>query len=260
MKIIKAKYEIVKPNIEDKEVVREIYRDLERIGRVCYLSENQITDQSSEAFIKRLILNQHTAMLEHDHMTVIFTVDRGISHELVRHRIASFAQESTRYCNYSKGKFGSEITVIEPVFFQDISEQTKATVREVMDGEPIGRSEMFEEGITSNIQQYANWYNACRKAEKNYFRMLENGATPEQARDVLPTSLKTNIVITTNFREWRHIFDLRAAGITGKPHPQMKEVMVPLLMECASKMPVLFGDIAELCEEEKKDGSREQTN
>lgn len=251
MNIVKAGYEIIKPDIHDEQAVKDIYRTLERIGRVCYKSENQITDETSEKFIQRLIANRHEAMLEHGVMTVIFTVDRGVSHELVRHRMASFAQESTRYCNYSKDKFGNEITVIEPVFFQDISEQTKATVREVMDGEPIGRSEMFEEGITSNIQQYANWYSACRKAEKNYFRMLENGATPEQARDVLPTSLKTNIVITTNFREWRHIFDLRAAGITGKPHPQMKEIMVPLLMECASKMPALFGDIAEICEEDK---------
>lgn len=248
MKITKAGYEIVKPNIRDGQTVKDIFRTLERIGRVCYKSENQITDESSEKFVQRLITNQHTAMLEHDSMTVIFTVDRGISHELVRHRMASFAQESTRYCNYSKDKFGNEITVIEPIWFSGISEKAKAIVRDVMDGDPIGRSEMFEEEISDIVQQYANWYSACRTAEKNYFRMLKNGAKPEEARDILPTSLKTEIVVTTNFREWRHIFDLRAAGITGKPHPQMKEVMVPLLMECAENMPALFGDIAELCE------------
>lgn len=541
MNIVKAGYEIVKPNIHDEMTVKDIYRTLERIGRVCYKSESQITDESGERFIRRLIANQHTAMLEHDVMTVIFTVDRGISHELVRHRIASFAQESTRYCvagdtklsfknphlhmtigslyknvqnssngswkrmhirqydenskllkpskiknvffigekpcieiktklgysikctydhelltpkgyikagelnvdddiyvngttelytnrdwlymqnitlnktfvkiaeefgfnantlkkwarklkipkkgtgyfhlgrtpwnkgiqderqvnalkqyhhcgrrndkilkydtkryfkykkenceicgcvtdlevhhidknhenndpenlmtlceschqlvhsqnlqtiyadriisitdvgpqevydiemdseshnyiangfvahncNYSKDKFGNEITVVEPCFFDDISEEVKQTVRKVMDGDPITKSELFEDDISANVQKYANWYNACGKAEKNYFRMLKNGATPEEARDVLPTSVKTEIVMTANFREWRHIFDLRAAGITGKPHPQMKEVMMPLLKECAEAMPALFGDIAELCEESK---------
>jgi len=249
MNIVKAGYEIVKPNIHDEMTVKDIYRTLERIGRVCYKSESQITDESSERFIRRLIANQHTAMLEHDVMTVIFTVDRGISHELVRHRLASFAQESSRFCNYSKDKFGNEITVIEPCFFDDISEEVKQTIRQVMDGDPITKSELFEDDISANVQKYANWYNACGKAEKNYFRMLKNGATPEEARDVLPTSVKTEIVVTANFREWRHIFDLRAAGITGKPHPQMKEVMVPLLKECAEAMPALFGDIAELCEE-----------
>lgn len=249
MRIVKASYQIMSPDISHPYIVQDIYSHLEAVGRVCYKGKYQITDGGSEEFIKRLIANQHTAMLEHAGMTVVFTVDRGISHELVRHRIASFAQESTRYCNYSKDKFGNEITVVEPVFFKDISEDAKQTVREVMDGEPVGRSEMFEDGISDVIQQYANWYSSCRKAEKNYFRMLKNGATSEQARDILPTSLKTEIVVTANFREWRHIFDLRAAGITGKPHPQMREVMVPLLKECAEKMPVLFADIAEICEE-----------
>jgi len=258
MKIIKAGYSIIDPDFTEQDCKGRIFRLLERAGRVCYKSENQITDETAEEFIRRLIRNHHDAMLEHAKMSVIFTVDRGISHELVRHRIASFSQESTRYCNYSKDKFGNEITVIEPVFFNGISEDIKSTVRKVMDGDPIGRSEMFENGITRIIQQYANWYSACRKAEKNYFRMLGNGATPQEARDVLPTSLKTDIVMTANFREWRHVFLLRAAGITGKPHPQMTEVMVPLLKECAEKLPALFDDISVLCKEENAYAEQER--
>lgn len=152
--------------------------------------------------------------LVHYDLSVKFTVDRGVSHELVRHRIASFAQESTRYCNY--GHEG-EITVIEPYYFKDCREK-----------EPW---------------KYHSWVEACEKAEERYLALLEYGASPQEARAVLPNSLKTEIVVTANLREWRNIFKLRAVGVTGKPHPQMLEVMVPLLEEVKKQIPVVFDDL-----------------
>ena len=146
--------------------------------------------------------------LIHQDLTVKFTVDRGVTHELVRHRDCSFAQESTRYCNYSKGKFGNEITVIEPCFFDPDAEGT--------------------------ITKYAMWQTACEDAEQTYCDLLKAGATPQQARDVLPTSTKAEIIMTANICEWIHILELRALGVTGKPHPQMEEVMIPLAKELVS--------------------------
>lgn len=149
----------------------------------------------------------------HQDITVIFTVDRGVTHELVRMRDCSFAQESTRYCNYANDKFGEEITVIRPCF--------------------------WEEG-TDN---YGTWYHACFNAEQDYFTLLSNGAVPQQARDVLPTSVKADIVMTANVGEWRHILKLRAADYTGPAHPQMKEVMVPLLYQLKEEQSEMFDDI-----------------
>lgn len=208
MKVIQPGYEIVDPiNPND------IYRKLERIGRICYQSDENITDESAEKFIQRLIKRGHEAMLEHTGMTVIFTVDRGVSHEIVRHRLASFAQESTRYCNYSKGKFGNEITVIKPFYLDERS------------------------------VEYGEWEKAMKATEKSYLNLLSLDCTPQEARAVLPNSLKTELAVTANMREWRHILKLRAAGTTGAPHPQMAEVMVPLLKELQEKLPAIFGDI-----------------
>lgn len=137
----------------------------------------------------------------HVFRTFKFTTDRGVSHELVRHRVASFAQESTRYCNYSKDKFGNEITVIKPCITREDFENSD--------------KEVF----------YANWDIAMRSAENAYFNMLNSGATPQEARSVLPNSLKTEIVVTANQTEWHHIGDLRYRGTTGKPHPDMLELM-----------------------------------
>ena len=215
MKVINAGYSIIDPDLDDPEQkeVKRIYKKLERIGRICYQSDVLGTDESAENFIRRLINRGHEAMLEHASMTVIFTVDRGVSHEIVRHRLASFAQESTRYCNYSQGKFGNEITVIRPFY------------------------------LNGKEFSYDAWIYAMEEAENQYFNMLNDGCTPQEARAVLPNSLKTDIAVTANMREWRHILKLRAAGTTGKPHPQMLEVMVPLLNELREKMPVLFDDI-----------------
>ena len=139
----------------------------------------------------------------HETISVLFTVDRGVANELVRHREASFAQESTRYVNYSLGKFGNEITVISPCFWYG----------------------------PNSAYPYEEWVEQCVSAEKSYFRLLELGAKPQEARDVLPISTKTDIVVTANLREWKHILNLRACDSTGPAHPQMKEIMVPLLQE-----------------------------
>ena len=215
MKIIKPSYEILTP-ISDGGI-KEL-QHIEKIGRVCYKSEDRITDdgESAKKFVKMLISNGHEAMIEHSSLSVKFVVDRGVSHELVRHRIASFAQESTRYCNYSKDKFGNEITVILPCFFD------------------TGM------GILSNSLVYQEWKLACECAEERYFNLLKMGATPQQARTVLPNSLKTEIIITANYREWRNFFKLRTAEAS---HPQMREVTIPLLKEIKTLIPIIFDDI-----------------
>jgi thymidylate synthase (FAD) len=204
MKIVKAGYEFITP--VDGEV---ILNRIESVARTCYKSESK-SGVNCENFVRNLIKRGHEAMLEHCSFTVKFTVDRGVSHELVRHRVASFAQESTRYCNYAQDKFGHEISVIEPPL-DDSS-------REV-------------------------WRQACEESEKAYFQMIDSGVSPQIARSVLPTCLKTEIVMTANLREWRHFFKLRAEGVTGSPHPQMLEVAVPLLEEVKRKIPVIFDDI-----------------
>lgn len=158
--------------------------------------------------------------LVHLDLTVKFTVDRGISHEIVRHRKASFAQESTRYCNY--GSKGGEITVIEPCYL-------------MVDGVKVS--------VENWSERYGAWVSACEEAEKNYLKMLADGATPQEARAVLPTSLKTEVVMTANVMEWRHFFNLRALGTTGKPHPQIVEVAMPLLHEMQEKFPLQFDDL-----------------
>ena len=214
MKIINAGYEIIRPNMDGLEARNAIYQLIEQAGRTCYKSEDKITPESAAKFVDDTVKRGHEAMLEHASMTVKFIVDRGVSHELVRHRLFSFAQESTRYCNYSKDKFGREITVIRPLWLKD-----------------------------DRSNDYIAWETACENAEESYFSLLDHGWSPQQARAVLPNSLKTEVVITGNMREWRHFFRLRAAGETGAPHPQMSEVAVPLFKEVRAYMPELFGDI-----------------
>lgn len=215
MKIIKAGYEIM-----DELDGAAILRKIEKVARTCYKSEDKITDGSAEKMVKALIKSGHEAMLEHFSFSVKFIVDRGVSHELVRHRLASFAQESTRYCNYGNEK---EITVIEPCYLAG------------------GRGASLV--YTPKSSQYSVWSHACRTAELDYMKLLRNGATPQEARSVLPNSLKTEVVMTANLREWRHFFKLRALGTTGKPHPQMVEVVLPLLEECKKRIPVVFDDL-----------------
>lgn len=205
MKIVNADYEIL--DIVDGE---EVLKKIESIARVCYKSEDKITDTSAYKMVQALIARGHEAMLEHFSFSVKFTVDRGVSHEIVRHRVASFAQESTRYCNYGKS---GDVSFIKPCYLE------------------------------YDTPAFDNWVDDMMRAEKAYLRMLEDGFTPQEARAVLPNSLKTEIVMTANLREWRHFFKLRAVGVTGKPHPQMLEVAVPLLECCKDMIPVVFDDL-----------------
>lgn len=233
MRIVKPSYEIVYFEPE-KDILC-----IERAARLCYKSESAIKDGSAEKIIRFLIEHEHEAMLEHSRLSVIFTVDRGVSHELVRHRLASFAQESTRYCNYSNDKFGNEITVVEPIFFKDIPEERKETIRNLMDGKIDTVPEGFD--IQEIDKRYANWYTDCELAESGYFKQLELGAAPQEARAVLPNSLKTEIMVTANYREWRKIFELRTAM---DAHPEIRSIMISLLSEVQKKAPVIFYDIS----------------
>jgi thymidylate synthase (FAD) len=202
MKIIKASYEIM-DNLNGEEILKKI----ELCGRVCYKSEEKMTDESAKKFVGAIIKNGHESVLEHFSFTVRFIVDRGVSHEIVRHRIASFSQESTRYCNYGNN---DEITVIEPLFW---------------------KKDNFA---------YMAWENSCKQAERAYLDMLFAANSPQEARSVLPNSLKTEIIMTANLREWRHFLRLRTSKAA---HPQMREVTVPLLEELKHKIPVVFDDI-----------------
>lgn len=209
MKIIEPYYKIL-TDISNGGI-KEL-QFIEQAARTCYKSEDKITQdgESAKALIKRLISSGHEAMLEHSSLSVKFVVDRGVSHEIVRHRLFSFAQESTRYCNYSKGKFGSELTFIEPCFWDE----------------------------DSNF--YLMWKLCCMEAEKDYIRFIEDGATPQEARAVLPNSVKTELIVTGNYREWRHFFKLRTDKAA---HPQMREVAIPLLKELRRRIPIVFDDI-----------------
>ena len=221
MNKIKASYEILTPISEGG--TKEL-QHIEKIGRVCYKSEDYITEdgESARKFVAMLIRNGHEAMIEHSFLSVKFTVDRGVSHELVRHRIASFAQESTRYCNYAKDKFGAECAFIdlEPGIMLD-------NKMKKMSGEEIALV-------------MAEWTSAMEDAERHYMRLLELGATPQIARAVLPNSTKTEITVSANYREWRNFFKLR---VPADVHPQMREVTIPLLKELKGMIPVIFDDI-----------------
>ena len=244
MNIIRAHYQIMKPDLDDPKTAKSIYRDIEESGRTCYLSNASMTEETGEKFVRTMVKNGHDAMLEHTSMKVKFIVDRAISHEMVRHRICSFAEQSTRYCNFSKKKFGHEITVIEPCFYDSIPKEEKDLCIRALRNPFDEEANKFIIDVATNLhKRYAKWYDDCLTSEQDYLDMLELGATPEEARSVLPHSLKTEIVVYTNMREWREIFKLRAAGEHGKPHPQMLEVMVPLLNECKLKLPALFDDI-----------------
>ena len=219
MQAIKAYTQIFK-DFEGQKVLQK----LELVGRTCYKSEDKITEDSAAKFVAGLIKRGHEAMLEHVSITVKFVTDRGISHEIVRHRLASYAQESTRYCNYSQDKFGHELTFIIPDFLEYGSEGFKL------------------------------WKDEMKQVEKTYFAMLEAGHTPQEARSVLPNSLKTELVMTANLREWRAFFKLRAANSTGAAHPQMLEITRPLLDDFKSMIPVVFDDITYEEKVVKEDG------
>lgn len=203
---------IIEPSVEIMSIIdsESILKNLERYGRVCYKSENCITEDSANRFINMIIKNGHESVLEHEKLTIKFICDRGVSHEIVRHRIASYSQESTRYCNYNQDKFGSELTIIKPCFWKEGQEQ------------------------------YEIWKSNMQMIEESYNNLISLGAKPEEARSILPNSLKTEIIVTMNMREMRHFLKLRTSP---KAHPQMREVACILLRELKEKLPVIFEDI-----------------
>ena len=203
MKIIKPSYEII-DTLNGKEILKKI----ELCGRVCYKSEDKITENSAREFVKQIIKAGHESVLEHFSFSVRFITDRGISHEIVRHRLASYSQESTRYCNYNnKG-----LEFILPV------------------------------QIEYGSAEYNTWESTISHAKENYKFMVGSGITPQTARSVLPNSLKTELIMTANLREWRHFFKLRTAKAT---HPDMRVLTIPLLKELKQLIPVVFDDIYE---------------
>ncbi|MDO5388622.1 MAG: FAD-dependent thymidylate synthase [Clostridia bacterium] len=189
-------------------------RTIERAGRTCYKSEQNISEGSAERFISNIIKRGHESVIEHEKITVRFICDRGVTHELVRHRLASYSQESTRYCNYTNDKFGNELTFIKPCFWDEATEDGKAK----MD----------------------LWKKSMENIENEYNELIRIGAKPEEARSILPNSLKTEIVVTMNLRSWRHFFKLRTAQAA---HPQIRQIACELLDELKIKLPVLFGDL-----------------
>lgn len=206
MKIIDPSFKFLRDKAPDGA---EILARIAEAGRVCYQSEPKTDDAT---FVRRLIKHGHESVLEHAIISVRIICDRGVSHELVRHRIASYSQESTRYCNYSKDKFGGELTFIRPPWVDLDS--------------PVGADYM--------------WKSAAEEAEDTYLTLLKMGWTPEQARTVLPNSLKTEIVVTMNLREWRHFFRLRCDRAA---HPQMRQVAYMLLRAFQETVPVVFDDL-----------------
>jgi len=210
LKVIEPSFEILTPISEGG--IEEL-KTIERIGRICYKSEDKISPDgvSAKKFVKMLIDRGHEAMIEHSQLSVLFVCDRGVSHELVRHRLCSFAQESTRYVNYSREDKAPEgIIFIKPCFLDEKSDK------------------------------YREWLVACQDCEFWYLQAIKKGATPQEARTVLINSVKTEIVVTANLREWRTIFKLRCDQAA---HPQMREIMMPLLAELKQRIPVVFDDI-----------------
>ena len=212
MKIIEPSVKLINPPGYETAL-----NTIEIAGRTCYQSEDKMTDDSAEDFIRRIIKRGHESVLEHVSVTARFICDRGVSHEIVRHRIGAYSQESTRYCNYAKGKFGNEITVIKPCFFNDPH-------------------------LDSDMENYLKWEASMEDAENWYMELLEEGATPQEARSVLPNSLKTSLIVTYDIREWRHFLRLRCAPAA---HPQMQQVANMARDLLTAWGPVFFEDLGE---------------
>lgn len=210
MKLIDPSYEIL-TKIDGIEELKHI----EKVGRTCYKSEDKITEdgESAKKFVNMLIRNNHLAMIEFSNLAVKFTCSRAITHEIVRHRHFSFAQLSQRYVNYSKNKFGNEIGFIMPLWYN-----------------------MFynDDDISSQF------VSSCAYAETTYMKLIESGLKAEEAREVLPNSTATELMVSGNYREWRHFFKLRTDS---HAHPEMQRIARPLLDELKTKIPIVFDDI-----------------
>lgn len=208
MKLIKPKVEIL-DNINGEEVINKIAK----VARTCYKSEDASTPEKDKKLVENLVKSGHEAMIEFFDITVKFTCDRAIANEIVRHRIASYAQESTRYCNYSKDKFNNELTFIKPIWYDSL-------------------------GITHK----QDFEIALERCEDDYLEFIKQGWTPQQARAVLPLALKTELNMKTNLREWRHFFKLRCSTAA---HPDIRVLALDLLEQMHNQIPIIFDDIYE---------------
>lgn len=218
MKLINSSYEILTDIDGDK-----VLKDIENVARTCYKSHDHTKEGSAAKLVDTLIKSSHHAMLEFFDITVRFICDRGVSHEIVRHRVASYAQESTRYCNYSKDKFGNELTFIEPYWL------TEALLDD-----------------TDNARERLVF--CLQHIEEIYMSLLNKGLQPQAARAILPNCLKTELNVKMNLREWRHFFNLRCSKAA---HPDLRKLALPLLAEFKAKLPIVFDDLYEkYCEEE----------
>jgi len=230
MQIIKQSYRLM----TSYDAIRRIPAVIELAGRTCYKSEDKITEDSEDAFCRMLIKRGHEAMIEHGAITIRFITNRGVTHELVRHRLASFAQESTRYVKYD------DIEFIEPVF-DWVGKGVNAEF-DGLDAVDAGDDDFTLLYYADPIayQKLDMWHESMEEAEDRYRKLIDLGCSPQEAREVLPNSLKTEIVVTANVREWRHIFKLRCSA---SAHPQIRELMIPVRDKLIDLVPCLFEDL-----------------
>lgn len=205
MRIIEPYFEII-DDIHGQDILKRI----ENFGRVCYKSEDKISAGTAQKFVQNILDRGHESVIEHEKISVRIICDRGVTHEIVRHRIASYSQESTRYCNYCDHKFGNELTFIRPVFWKNDKEKMEI------------------------------WESCMRHTESMYNKLITMGVHPQEARSILPNSLKTEIIVTMNLREWRHFFKLRTSK---RAHPQMRQIATSILFKFQEEVPIIFDDI-----------------
>jgi thymidylate synthase (FAD) len=220
---------LIKPSIEILFVNSDALQLIETAGRTCYKSEDKRSVDSAQNFIKMILKRGHESVIEHVTATVRFICDRGVSHEIVRHRIASYSQESTRYCDYS----GGHVSFIIPPWVNISPDEYPIQWDDKLGGMSAGPT-------YPSRADGRQWFWAMASAEREYKALRELGWRPEQARSVLPNSLKTEIVMSANLREWRHFFKLRTSSAA---HPQMREVAFPLLEEMKNRIPILFDSL-----------------
>lgn len=211
---------LLRPSATIEEPIdrERILTAIERAGRTCYKSEDKITQGSAAKFVKMVIARGHESIIEHEKLTARIICDRGVSHEIVRHRIASYSQESTRYCDYNEG----HVAFVIPPWCDGV-------YAGIYDYTPFAESDASKA-----------WLLAMAAAEEFYHKLRDLGWTPERARSVLPNSVKTEIVVTMNLREWRHFFKLRTAPAA---HPQMREIALHLFHQMREELPEIFADI-----------------
>lgn len=232
MIFVRPKYEIL-TDIDGPAILKRI----ERAIRTAYKSEEHIKIGSAEKLIKKIVHElKHLSTIEHESVSVRIWCDRGVSHEIVRHRLASYTQESSRYCNYTANKFNNQVKYIIPSWLDErvkkFLEDGKAkTIKDILDEKPD----------LPDHRALIYWWTAMHQAEINYENLIQDeGWTAQQARAVLPNSLKTELVMTANLREWRHFFRMRADKAA---HPQMREIAEPMLVDFKKQIPVIFEDL-----------------